>query len=105
MDYYSGDLNYEHLNNSAIIARIDFSPLVEIGVNKGHYYPEETTDEGPTQVDAETGTFFKLTNIQVSYNRIIKLTINSTSPQSIHFKTNLTLLTKVAVVLHSDVIF
>ena len=39
-----------------IIVRIEFSPLVEIGVNKGHYYPEETTDEGPTRVDAETGT-------------------------------------------------
>ena len=52
-----------------IIVRIEFFPLVEIGVNKGHYYPEETTDEGPTQVDAETGTFFKLTNKQVSHNR------------------------------------
>ena len=38
------------------IVRIEFSPLVEIDVNKGHYYPEETTDEGPTPVDAETGT-------------------------------------------------
>ena len=44
---------------SNIIVRIEFSPLVEIGVNKGHYYPEETTDEGPTQVDAETDTSFK----------------------------------------------
>ena len=42
-----------------IIVRIEFSPLVEIGVNKGHYYPEETTDEGPTRVNAETGTFLK----------------------------------------------
>ena len=33
--------------------------MVEIGVNKGHYYPEETTYEGPTRVDAETGTFLK----------------------------------------------
>ena len=41
------------------IVWIEFSPLVEIGVNKGHYYPEETTDEGPTQVDAETGTVLK----------------------------------------------
>ena len=24
-----------------------------------HYFPEETTDKGPTQVDAETGTFLK----------------------------------------------
>ena len=41
------------------IVRIEFSPLAEIGVNKGHYYPEETTDKGPTQVDAETGTVLK----------------------------------------------
>ena len=51
------------------MVRIEFSPLVKIGVNKGHYYPEETTDEGPTQVDAETSTFFKLINKRVSYNR------------------------------------
>ena len=50
------------INIFTLIVRIEFSPLVEIGVNKGHYYPEETTDEGPTRVDAETGTFFKLTN-------------------------------------------
>ena len=42
-----------------IIVWIEFSPLVEISVNKGHYYPEETSDEGPTRVDAETGTFLK----------------------------------------------
>ena len=46
-------------NDRITIVRIEFSPLVEIGVNKGHYYPKETTDKGPTQVDAETGTVFK----------------------------------------------
>ena len=30
------------------IVRIEFSPLVRIGVNRGHYWPEETTDEGPS---------------------------------------------------------
>ena len=40
------------------IVRIEFSPLVVIGASKGHYYPEETTDEGSTRVNAETGTFF-----------------------------------------------
>ena len=51
------------------MVRIEFSPLIEIGVNKGHYYPEETTDEEPTQVDAETSTFFKIINKRVPYNR------------------------------------
>ena len=36
-----------------IIVRIEFSPLVEIGVYKGHYWPEETADEGPTRIKAE----------------------------------------------------
>ena len=45
--------------NQCSYCKIEFSPLVEIGVNKRHYYPEETTDEGPTRVDAETGTFLK----------------------------------------------
>ena len=50
------------VNLSYNIERIEFSPLVEIGASKGHYYPEETTDKGSTRVDADTGTFFKLTN-------------------------------------------
>ena len=40
--------------------RIEFSPLVQIGVNKGHYWPEETTDEGSTLVNAEARAFLKL---------------------------------------------
>ena len=35
-----------------IMVWIEFSPLVEIDVTKRHYYPEETTDKGPTRVDA-----------------------------------------------------
>ena len=31
-----------------IIGRIEFSPVVEIGVNRGYYFPQETTNEGPT---------------------------------------------------------
>ena len=30
-----------------IIVRIEFPPLVEIGVNRGHYFSQETTTEGP----------------------------------------------------------
>ena len=43
--------------------------MVEIGVNKGHYYQEETTDKGPTQVEAETAEHsWKLINKKVSYD-------------------------------------
>ena len=50
------------------MVRIEFSPLIEIDVTKIHYYPEETTDKGPTRVDAETGTFLKLTSKPISYD-------------------------------------
>ena len=43
-----------------IIVRIEFSPLEEIGVKKGHYWPEETTDKGPTQINAGACAFLKL---------------------------------------------
>ena len=43
-----------------IIVRVEFSPLVKVDVNTGHYWPEETTDEGPTPIDAGTGVFLKL---------------------------------------------
>ena len=48
------DLFYVHLIPplSGIIVRIEFSPVVEIGVSKGHYFPQETTDEGPTLTNA-----------------------------------------------------
>ena len=42
------------------IVRIEFSPLVWIGVNKRHYWPEETTDKGSTRVDARACAFLKL---------------------------------------------
>ena len=42
------------------IARIEFCPLVRIGVNRGHYWPEETTDKGPTRINAGARAFFKL---------------------------------------------
>ena len=45
--------------NISIIVRIEFSPLVWIGVIKGHYWPEETTDEGPTRIYAGARTFLK----------------------------------------------
>ena len=37
-----------------LIVRIEFSPMVEINVSKGHYFPKETTKEGPTRVHACT---------------------------------------------------
>ena len=43
-----------------IIIRIEFSPLVRIGVNRGHYWPEETIDEGPTRIDAGACEFLTL---------------------------------------------
>ena len=46
--------------NIISIVRIEFSPLVEIGVNKGHYWPEGTTDEGPTRINAGACAFLKL---------------------------------------------
>ena len=36
------------LSISKIIVRIEFPPVVEIGVSRGHYFPQETTNEGPT---------------------------------------------------------
>ena len=54
---------------SNIIVRIEFSPLVEIGVNKGHYYPEETTDEGTNfKSMLRPVQSWKLINKQVSYD-------------------------------------
>ena len=35
-----------------VIVRIEFSPVVEIGVSKGHYFPQETTNKGPTLTNA-----------------------------------------------------
>ena len=34
--------------NGACIVRIEFTPVVEIGVNREHYFPQETTNEGST---------------------------------------------------------
>ena len=34
------------------IVRIEFPPVVEIGVNKRHYFPQETTNEGPNMTNA-----------------------------------------------------
>ena len=34
------------------IVRIEFTPVVEIGVNRGHYFSQETTNEGPTLTNA-----------------------------------------------------
>ena len=36
----------------SIIVRIEFYPVVEIGVSKGHYSPQETTNAGPTLINA-----------------------------------------------------
>ena len=43
-----------HFNylNCSVIVRIEFSPVVEIGVSKGHYFPQETTNKGPTLTNA-----------------------------------------------------
>ena len=39
---------------TSIIVRIEFSPVAEIGVSKGHYYSQsqETTKEEPTLTNA-----------------------------------------------------
>ena len=34
------------------IVRIEFPPVVEIDVNRGHYFPQETNNEGPTLKNA-----------------------------------------------------
>ena len=44
---------YDVSNNIIIyIVRIEFPPVVEIGDNRGHYFPQETTNEGPTLTNA-----------------------------------------------------
>ena len=42
------------------IVRVEFSPLVRIGANRGHYWPEETTDEGPARINAGACAFLPL---------------------------------------------
>ena len=70
------------------IVRIEFSPLVWIGGNKGHYWPEETTDEGSTRVDAGACAFLKLI-INRQHDRIeMEFLIKSTNQLYIN---NLTL--------------
>ena len=41
-----------------------------MGVNKGHYWPEETTDKGPTRINARACAFLKL-SIETSYELTI----------------------------------
>ena len=43
---------FENQSFVAIILRIEFTPVVEIGVNRGHYFTQETTNEGPTLINA-----------------------------------------------------
>ena len=42
------------------IVRIEFTPVVEISVNRGHYFPQETTKEGPTLINAWTIVSFNI---------------------------------------------
>ena len=48
--------NHDSVLNTQIlicnIVRLEFPPVVEIGVNRGHYFPQETTNEGPILTNA-----------------------------------------------------
>ena len=37
---------------ASLIVRIEFTPADEIVVNRGHNFPQETTNEGPTLINA-----------------------------------------------------
>ena len=49
------------LINILIIVRIEFPPVVEMSINRGHYLPQETTNEGPTLINAWLVTIFIFT--------------------------------------------
>ena len=39
-------------NCRSYFVRIEFPPVVEIGIKRGHYFPQKTTNEGPTLTNA-----------------------------------------------------
>ena len=49
------------------IVRIEFPPLVRIGINMGHYWLRETTHKGPTRINA---------GLVHSWNQVLKLAMN-----------------------------
>ena len=65
-----------HIKHSIIdIVRIEFSPLVQTSASKGHYWPKETTDKGPTRVDAERPEHYENVSIKNYHMTVVELVV------------------------------